>query len=426
MPNDRSALTPNQFPAGFYAPSANNQLNSYGQPNPQNAYPPSSSIYAAHPSGIAWQNQGTAGFTNPSNHYVYATHHNPQQYHESAQPPTFCQASYMNQTIAGITSSSLNYPYQQAYVAQVPPPPPSTGVKENRFKCQPCNLELDSSLALQTHQSTHIKCEKCAFTAAPKVVKGHYAAAHGQYSGSGFKSITIAVPGVRKVQRFSICVGNHPDDIKRWIAERRKRFPRQSQKNLVSSTESSTLCKETDRKSIDPKTDSGMLSTLLEGYGSSSSDEDEKDNALTEPGKSVSSAINSSDLSGATAATGDEKPLHQGNYRTRPCRYFMRNGKCRNGDHCNFSHDRSSCNPGHETYHETPSPKKAKVSQGVSASTNQPTSLLHKLLASDIQREATLTLKLLEYIVMSNFLQDSSSGITIFSDSAVQDNNRVN
>jgi Zinc finger C-x8-C-x5-C-x3-H type (and similar)/Nuclear fragile X mental retardation-interacting protein 1 (NUFIP1) len=419
MPGNSYAPDRTQFPSGFFAPSATTdvQRNPYGQPNFTQAFPlPSSSTHAAHPGGIAGQHQGVVGYMQPVSQYGYATYPNPQHGYQNTQPP-LC---YNSSNPIGYAGSYLsqNYSHQQSPQA-IPPlsPPTLTANKEKKFHCESCNLELDSAQALRTHQSTHVKCEKCSFTAAPKVIKGHFAAVHGQYSGSGFKSVTIAIPGVRKVQRFSICVGNHPDDIQRWIAERRKRFPRQSQKNQNAGTENSCARKEVCQTLIDSKMDSGILSSLLEGYGSSSSEDEENTQALTETEKVSSSAKNSSDIvSGVTtSATENENEMHQGNYRTRLCRYFMRNGKCRNGDHCNFSHDQSGRDLEHKrAHHDAPTSKKPKVARDltVTSTRNLPTSLLRKLLANDVQREAALTLQLLEFLVMSNFLQDSSTEST--------------
>ena len=39
-----------------------------------------------------------------------------------------------------------------------------------------------------------------------------------KYSGRGLKTITIAGPGI-PTQKFKICVGNHPEDVKKWIEE---------------------------------------------------------------------------------------------------------------------------------------------------------------------------------------------------------------
>lgn len=62
------------------------------------------------------------------------------------------------------------------------------------------------------------------------------------------------MPGSRKIQHFTICVGNRPEDVQKWIAERKRNYPRRKQEK--------------------------PLDRLLDGYGSSSSeDEPEKADA---------------------------------------------------------------------------------------------------------------------------------------------------
>ena len=204
-----------------------------------------------------------------------------------------------------------------------------------KYRCQPCQLDLDSAQALQAHQSTHSKCQECDFVACPKVLKGHFEARHGKFSGSGFKKVTIAIPGC-PVQHFKICVGNRPEDVLAWIAARKKNRPR-----------------------VTPEPKEG-ISSLLDGYGSSSSSEAEKKVTMT--------VAKSPDLVERTKPPAVERRL---------CHAFVRTGRCRHGNNCRYSH---------------------KVPR-------KPISLLEKLLDKDRRREADLTLELLQYLVDSNFLQ---------------------
>ena len=77
---------------------------------------------------------------------------------------------------------------------------------------------------------------------------------------------------------------------------------------------------------------------------------------------------------------------------TRLCRYFMRNGKCLNGDNCRFSHE-----VGEQRFQA----EKRKGKQRTSHASND--TLLRKLLVNDMDRESTLTLKLLKFIVKRKF-----------------------
>jgi hypothetical protein len=301
------------------------------------------------------------------------------------------------------SSTSRLAPGQAPRQAMAPPSAPSKEVvtpaediTPKEFYCEACDLGLESAQALKSHCRTHVKCSDCPFEGAPKIVKAHYQGRHGKFSGSGFKSVTVAIPGCR-VQRFQICVGNRPEDIQRWIDERKKRFPRQ-QKECSDETAKST---EGPAKETLP----GM-SSLLAGYGSSGS-ESEDDNVSAEPRvERVEDKVTSPPP--ATSAKNDEKPCEETTTSStapppantsdvkrisRPCQYFSRNGSCLNGDACRFSHDTAVSRLG-SPLHD----KKRKRGGHTTSDT-----LLRKLLATDMDRESVLTMQLLEYIVKKNF-----------------------
>lgn len=250
---------------------------------------------------------------------------------------------------------------------------------------------MDSESALKAHCDAHIKCAKCDFTASRKLVNAHFSSVHGKFSGGGFKSVSIAVPGCR-VQRFRICVGNSPDDIKKWIQERKKKFPRK-------------VKKEKDNDGVTEK-ETEALSSLLDGYGSSSSDEDSSKRPVAENRLERIHTPNEMLIkpdcverppTAETVKHGDAGTSPAGIFRTRVCRYFMRNGTCRNGDKCTFSH----------TIPEgiSQGQHRNKNRQLTKRKNNSQTSLLKKLLGNDIHRESMLTLQLLRYIIDCNYLQ---------------------
>lgn len=289
-------------------------------------------------------------------------------------------------------------------------------IPQSEWKCDPCELTFDSKRALDSHVSSHINCSICSFSAAPKVVKAHHQATHGKFSGSGFKSITVAIPGC-PIQQFRICVGNHPDDIRAWIAERKRRFPRRNTVVVTGNLSTRPHFPPPPPQSVTASTTPKMhpsrtttetgLSSLLEGYGSSSSsdvdDEHEKlipaggcstaadppiQTNLTDPDKAKFSPDNN------TTQPSDCRNGPQGQFLSRPCRFFLRNGSCRNGDHCNFLHERPTQT---STSDGQPSAKRLRK-------TNHNASLLERLLQNDMKREALLTLQLLDYIVETDFL----------------------
>ncbi len=256
--------------------------------------------------------------------------------------------------------------------------------KECIWYCEPCDLELDSQQALKSHRKSHVKCTECPFEGAPKIVKAHFQGSHGKFSGSGFKTVTVAVPGCR-VQRFRICVGNRPEDIKRWIEDRKKRFPRRTPKD---ETPPDKLVE------IIPKQSTG-IDMLLAGYGSSGSESDadvrkDKESKHVEEKQSPPVEV-------FTGGTPEEKNRDR---PARPCRYFMRNGSCLNGSSCRFSHEI----PAQRFGTDQSTTRKRKHGGHTTSDT-----LLRKLLTNDMERESALTMQLLEFIVDNNFFDKPSA-----------------
>ena len=331
-----------------------------------------------------------------------------------------------------------------------------TAIKPSiEWTCKACNITLESEKSLRGHEKSHVKCSDCSFEGSPKIVKAHYQAKHGKFSGSGFKTITVTVPGCR-VRRFKICVGNRPEDIQKWIEERKKKFPRSKASvpnndtnttgntgaSLDTSTTTATSAIPTEKTQKQVSPNSG-LSSLLAGYGSSDdddfADDDKEGNSSCSkiPADSSVPIIQKGDdvKDGDTASTtenGNEKcipaspttpkdtnclnsfsqsrPQESKSKIYRPCRFFFRNGSCRNGDNCRFSHEaqpqnqnRSSTRAhqskgGRSTNNNT---KKRKRGGHISSDT-----LLRKLLMNDVERESTLSMQLLKFIVQNNFFLD--------------------
>lgn len=401
---------------------------------------------------------------------------------------------------------------------------PTNNNRQEQYTCEVCHKQsFDSYVAYNNHVKNHIQCRKCSFIASPKVVNGHYLSMHGKYStgnennndttstagsknipnGSGsynrgLKTITIAIPGC-KVQKFKICVSNHPDDIQQWIQERRKKFPRRTiqnqgpEKAISNTTTSSTARKtattttnlsnqvnennniqQTQNDPIQPADHPVGLSSLLMGYGSSSSDDGEEDddnkkNASSPIPNNISNAykgqdgdnpVEKSSCADDTALTDERATISNNrktegrqiehgsnsnpNYRTRLCRFFVRNGKCRNGDQCHYIHDTTqrhlkdkkigesqevvTANPTcvatqnestatntttlpndvDDTKNSNQNQKQQNQNRTrlIRSSTNTQPTLLRKLLSDDIRREQVLTIKLLKYIVKNNYLME--------------------
>lgn len=240
------------------------------------------------------------------------------------------------------------------------------------FRCEPCGLDLDSALALESHQKSHVKCNACDFQGAPKVVKGHYQSVHGKFSGQGFKTVTVAIPGC-PVQRFRICVGNRPEDVQKWIAERKKKFPRSARPAVPPQTKSEQLAKTEG------------LASLLAGYSSS---EDEKEEQLE--GDKKETLDTTCDTSKTESSSPKQNVPPPSLPRKKPCHSFVRHGKCRRGDACPYSHDESL--------------RRNPKSNGRNQNSKKK-DLLSNLLESDVDREAKLSLQLIHYLVHSEFLK---------------------
>jgi hypothetical protein len=279
-------------------------------------------------------------------------------------------------------------------VSQTSPGEPSTPEKseqkESSWFCDACNLALDSQQAFKGHRRSHVKCSDCSFEAAPKIVKAHYQGSHGKFSGAGFKTITVTVPGCR-VQRFRICIGNRPEDIQRWIEDRKKRFPRQNSVKNEAKDEAK------DAKSAVPKKETTGMTSLLAGYGSSGSENDDvavEENTVLDNGGSPQKEEK---LQNDKPANGPPQSV-QDRRIDRPCRYFLRNGSCLNGESCRFSHEAPA-----KRFATDNGEKKRKRGGPTTSDT-----LLRKLLTGDMERESALTMQLLEFIVKKDFFKASS------------------
>mmetsp|Transcript_22776 Transcript_22776/g.34516 ORF Transcript_22776/g.34516 Transcript_22776/m.34516 type:complete len:316 (-) Transcript_22776:118-1065(-) len=256
--------------------------------------------------------------------------------------------------------------------------PPTKRPRLNYF-CEICDITVESQAALKAHTDSHITCSHCEYIASPKLVKAHNQSVHGKFSRSGFKTVTVAIPGC-PVRRYRICVGNNPEDVRKWISERRKNFPRSPNSTLKTSP-------------------SGAFNSLLDGYGSSSSENDDEGSKEKAQAQQENDERPTKDSVASSSRDNKHAPSFDNNSPTRLCRFFARNGKCRKGNSCSFLHesltsDRVDIS---RSNHRLTSRRKT-------ASTSS--SLLQKLLRTDAQRESYLTIQLLKYLVNCNFLQE--------------------
>mmetsp|Transcript_391 Transcript_391/g.652 ORF Transcript_391/g.652 Transcript_391/m.652 type:complete len:550 (+) Transcript_391:188-1837(+) len=413
-----------------------------------------------------------------------------------------------NQTNISTTSANKNTAVKETTATHSILPAetkdPTATQHQQQHHCDPCNTSFPTAHALSAHIKSHITCTKCPFTASKKIVSAHYKASHGQFAGRGLKTISIQVPGSRIVQRFKICVGNHPDDIKAWIEERKRRFPTRKnienklQKRKRSRQEGAIVVgqegveggnsvgkKEEEEVNMDGSIEASgngqamniglhkeekneatkrcrgenmfnSIASLVEGYGSSSDECEDNDNhdisiesndktgklqtegakivhgtttIMTDPTRQEEfESSNHNTLYNKTTKDSHSPPHDQADstskYKTKQCRYFLRNGTCKNGDSCTYIHDMEQ----HEAYKNNADSRKERQSQkdrarnqakkemnlltsgrkdgGLGSGSSGGQTLLRKLLENDIRRERSLCLQLLRYIVDCNFLQE--------------------
>ena len=259
-----------------------------------------------------------------------------------------------------------------------------------RFYCKACEKSCISNNAYQAHLKSHVTCkfEGCNFSASQKVVSLHFSQEHGKFAGSGYKEVTVAVPGL-KPQRFDICVGNRDEDIAAWIAERKKNWPSraniakrefekkrileeggilnyQENKNNKSKSVTTNDLKGSHFNSIIQAEEKNTISSLVAGYGSSSDDENSdeekklqtKNNDLSQLKRNIEKE-DCADLHNVEKSRNSRKKRKLGNQKRMKSKL----------------HDRRN---------ET---------------------LLQKLLTADIDRETSLTLQCIRFLVDCNLFQ---------------------
>jgi hypothetical protein len=258
-----------------------------------------------------------------------------------------------------------------------------------------------------------------------------------KYAGKGLKTIAVSGPGM-PTQRFKICVGNYPEDIKKWIEERKKRFPRmdgsggsarakrgREGEGKQENKDAKRSCVDEKAKSDGASKDEGGLSSLLAGYDSSSSKEEASKSKDTAKDESASAAVPSSN-NGDDPANQNTNPQPK-----RVCKYFQR-GKCHHGTNCKFLHTEAAAKESNTKKRQSQSDRDklrnqyrqelqvlglatpghgSKYTTGGKVINN--TSLLAKLLQRDKERERHLALQLLRYIVDCDYFQGGGDGTAI-------------
>lgn len=197
----------------------------------------------------------------------------------------------------------------------------------------------------------------------------------GNNSGNGYQKVTVAIPGC-KPQSFTVCVGNDPKDVRKWIQERRANYPTKARIRLKEQQKQATdkaityitpsasfpqtthaanniansLNALSETSSHQKKT---VLGSLLAGYDSSSStgsnDEKEKDDNHESPFHhspfppterttgTINVTVTGENLKASNTSIEFPASYLSNTHLKKTCRYFLR-GKCLRGKECAFLH----------------------------------------------------------------------------------------
>ena len=332
--------------------------------------------------------------------------------------------------------------------------------------CEPCDKEFTSAVAQAAHLKTHVPCYKpgCGFVASKRVVSAHFESTHGQFSGTGYKTVEVEVG--KTMVPFRVLMGTSPEEVAQWRAERRKNWP--TKENLDAKADAAAarnahgyldsagsgkgrlgkggkgkLAQKRGRPDVPGTSDEkkpkleaeGALGDLMAAYADSG-DED---------GEEFGVSASANDDEAEEAADGAVSTLpHKGN---KACEFWLHTGKCRNGDDCGYRHDENppvcsyfvggkctkgrSCTYAHNmvlvkaarqarkeggkgpegTTASAAGPRKGKASaSGVSAGSSS--TLLRKLLDAEVRRERSLMLQCLRFFVDTDFLSSTTTART--------------
>jgi hypothetical protein len=322
-----------------------------------------------------------------------------------------------------------------------------------QYYCEPCDKEFTLLSAFDTHKATHELCRHpgCQFSATRKVVMAHFHGSHGQFSGTGYKMIEV------EGQKFRVLMGQSPEEISQWRAERRKKFP-------TAATEEAKKQRQdelTAAGGVAPSKSSGKFGNKREkedrkraNVEGGRADEDEQEAKRAKGCESVNEAEggDADGMPAATAADGERRATGK-----RRCIHWGR-GRCKAGDACTFSHDfepkqcefflRGRCKNGIKCFNihntakraeyrkENPTNSEGAASQGSSGATAADHStktkperplnkngelaippplaggtrgtLWRKLLEDEISKEENVILQCLRYLVQNNFLDETA------------------
>lgn len=349
-------------------------------------------------------------------------------------------------------------PEQERYGAPLSECPPLPDIRQQQqWCCENCDKSFTMESQFDAHVKTHVSCHapECDFSASKRVVGAHFQTAHGQFAGSGLKEIDI------EGQKFMVLVGNSPEDIAAWRAERRKKWPSVAKQSNENQQEPvvETKVPSKKRKLSSATLDNGGDEDLEDGE---IDEEEPKANGQQSGDQCETGQADQAEPSAASepAPVDGSEPSPKRQKRVWLCKNFLRN-QCRFGDECKFSHDRKDvlcrsmlqkgkCSKGdaclysHDAAQIADAAVKLKTKNANKPSKGEKVleekwkteqgSLLRKLLKKDMRVEQHQMLQIVRTIVSSQFFkgqthssqpvvaQDdtTTSGVTVLSSSEAQ------
>ncbi len=253
-------------------------------------------------------------------------------------------------------------------------------VRDIVWYCEACDKEFAQNSAYTIHCSTHESCSypECTFSGTKKVLNAHFAVAHGQYSGTGFR--TVDVEG----QKFRVLVGADPEEVQKWREMRRKKFP--SAQNVAVKSERKSVMNE--RGGVVEK---DKLATGLTKRGSSIDDCTNKIKIRKTDDQSIHSAERSLDGAVSTFETTKRR----------------KNGKEKSSDK---PADRGSGQPVGQSTRARSGRNEGVLHLPKPLDGGERGTLLRNLLADEISSEENIVLQCLRYLVEAEFLQKVAGG----------------
>lgn len=297
------------------------------------------------------------------------------------------------------------------------------------YYCEPCDKELPTRTALETHNATHENCSHagCKFNATKRVVAAHFHASHGQFSGSGYKIIDV------EGQKFRVLMGTSPEEVELWRQERRSRFPsrenvERKQKEISALVEAGGIQSTGRKRGGLPATSSSRAKrqhvdgvSVEENVEVGSATEDDQGNSRHTPTQPKTGYKKPCALFARGKCDHGEGCKYSHDFEPKPCTFFEKSGRCRRGSRCSFLHDRANRAKSHESGNDIEKSDETMRcnNRGKGGNKNglflpKPFdggargSLLRNLLSDQISTEENIVLQCLRFLVSEKFFDNDT------------------